>query len=83
MARRVDNHFLVRGQGNYAALGAIDWVSGTAVGSDLADDLKAEWSKHNMDDKVAKGAGNAGEIAGSVGNKLNSIGRKKKNGKAY
>lgn len=71
----------MRGQGNYAAFGAADWISGTSVGADLADDLKAEWSKHDMDDKVAKGADDAGDIIGAVGSRLRNGGRKK-NGKA-
>jgi len=73
MARRVDNHFIVKGRGNYAAFGAVDWIAGTSVGGDLVDDLKAEWDKRDGDQKLAEGADQAGDI-------LQNLGMKAKNG---
>jgi hypothetical protein len=52
MARRLDTHFLVKGKGNYAAWGVADWVLGTSVGADIADDVAEEWDKRDGDDKV-------------------------------
>ena len=78
MARRTDNHFIVKGQGNFAAFGGLDWCCGTSVGGDVVDDLKAEWDKHNMDDKVSQGANNAGDLMESVGLKVKNAGKNKR-----
>ncbi|KAF2672454.1 sterol desaturase family [Microthyrium microscopicum] len=82
MARRTDLHFLTKGKGNFAAFGAVDWISGTSVGGDVVDDLKAEWDKHDMDDKVQDGADKAGSLLDSVGLNMRKSGRKLKNGTA-
>jgi hypothetical protein len=84
MARRVDGHFLAKGKGNFTAFGAVDWVSGTSVGGDLViEDLKKEWDKHNVSNKLVDGANNAGDVMETLGFQLkskagNGGGRKKK-----
>jgi hypothetical protein len=68
MARRVDAHFLAKGKGNYAAFGVVDWISGTSVGGDpVIDDLKAEWDKHGVNDKLVDGADTAGNLLQQFG----------------
>jgi hypothetical protein len=67
MARRVDNHFLSRGEGNYGSFGAADWISGTSVGGNVVEDLQEEWDKHNMTDKVQANANDAGDLMESLG----------------
>lgn len=70
MAKRIDNHFLVSGDGNYAAFGALDWVNGTSVGGDVVDDMKAEWEKHDGDQKLIGAGDKAGDLMGGMGAKL-------------
>lgn len=83
MARRIDNHFIAKGQGNFAAFGLLDWVSGTSVGGDLIDDMKAEWEDRRGDEKVAAAADGAQGFVEGVGDKLKKGGRRRKvNGKA-
>jgi hypothetical protein len=85
MARRTDAHFLAKGKGNYTAFGAVDWVAGTSVGGpEVIDDLKKEWDKHGMGEKVNEGLDDAGDIMESVGLRLrnsvsNGVVSKKKN----
>jgi hypothetical protein len=76
MARRVDGHFLAKGKGNYTAFGAVDWISGTSVGGDpVIEDLKAEWDKHGMSDRLADGADNAGNLLEQFGVGVKSVSR--------
>jgi hypothetical protein len=86
MAKRVDNHYLVRGEGNFAAFGALDWVHGTAVGGDVVDDFRAEWEKHDGDGKLIEAQGRAGNLIEGVGDKIRAKGnggrsRRKSSGK--
>jgi hypothetical protein len=80
MARRVDNHFLTRGEGNYGAFGAADWISGTSVGGNVVEDLQQEWDKHNMTDKVQQNANDAGDLMESFGLNMKN-GTKKRAGR--
>ncbi|KIW03379.1 uncharacterized protein PV09_05587 [Verruconis gallopava] len=85
MAKRVDNHFLVQGQGNYAAFGALDWCHGTSVGRDLVDDMKAEWEKHDGDAKIQMAGEKAGNLVDGIGDKVRAranAGRKKASGRS-
>jgi len=75
MARRVDNHFLAKGEGNFASFGLLDWISGTSVANEFADDMKAEWAKRNEDGKVVDMVDSA---QGVVGEKLKKGGRRRK-----
>ena len=78
MARRVDNHFLAKGQGNFAAFGMVDWVSGTSVGGDVIDDMKAEWDKRNGDEKVVEVVDGAQNFVDGVNDKLKKGGKRRK-----
>ena len=78
MARRVDNHFLVKGQGNFAAFGVVDWVNGTAVGHDVIADMKAEWDKRDGDQRVAEVVNGAQGFVDGVSDKLKKGGRRRK-----
>ena len=78
MARRVDNHFLVKGQGNFAAFGMLDWISGTSVGNDLVDDMKAEWDTRHGNEKVVETVDGVQGFAEGVGEKLKKGGRRRK-----
>jgi hypothetical protein len=80
MARRVDNHFLSRGKGNYGSFGAADWISGTSVGGNVVEDLQKEWDKHNMTDKVQQNANDAGDLIESLGFQMKN-GTKKRSGR--
>lgn len=70
MARRIDNHFLVQGQGNFAAFGGLDWCHGTSVGRDVVDDMKAEWEKHDGNGKLLEASDRAGNFIDGVGDKV-------------
>jgi len=70
MARRNDNHFLCKGQGNFASFGAIDWVSGTSVGGDVVEDMKAEWEKHGGEQKLIDAGDSTGNFVDNMGEKL-------------
>jgi hypothetical protein len=78
MARRNDHHFLSKGDGNFATFGAIDWVSGTSVGGDVVEDMKAEWEKHGGDQKLIDAGDSAGNFVDSMGEKLKRKGGRKK-----
>ncbi|KAF2433350.1 SulP family sulfate permease, partial [Tothia fuscella] len=78
MARRTDNHFLCRGDGNYAAFGALDWVNGTSVGGDVADDMKAEWEKHGGQRSLGEAGNKAGGFIDGIGSQLSGKGGRKK-----
>jgi hypothetical protein len=78
MARRNDNHFLCKGDGNFATVGVIDWVSGTAIGGDVVDDMKAEWMKHGGEQKLIDAGDSAGNFVDNMSEKLKKkAGRKK------
>lgn len=74
MARRVDNHFLAKGEGNFAAFGLLDWISGTSVANDFADDMKAEWAKRDGNVKIVE----AQDFVEGVGEKLKKGGKRRK-----
>jgi len=80
MARRVDNHFLSSGKGNFGAFGAVDWISGTSVGGNVVEDLQKEWDNHNMTDKVQGGANDAGNLMENLGVQMKN-GTKKRSGR--
>ena len=83
MAKRIDNHFLVQGEGNFAAFGLLDWVGGTSVGGDVVDDMKTEWEKRGGEQKLIDAGDKAGNLMDGVGEKLRgkAAARKKKVGK--
>lgn len=70
MAQRIDYHFLVRGDGNYSAVGVLDLVSGTSVGADVIEDVKAEWEKHSGEQRLIDAGDKAGDIMDGVAEKL-------------
>jgi hypothetical protein len=70
MAKRIDNHFLVQGQGNYAAFGALDWCHGTSVGRDVVEDMKAEWEKHDGRRKLISASDRTGNLLEGAGEKV-------------
>jgi hypothetical protein len=70
MAKRIDNHFLAQGQGNFAAFGALDWCHGTSVGRDVVDDMRAEWDKHDGETKMLDAGDRAGGLLEGVGDKV-------------
>ncbi|KAE9981898.1 hypothetical protein EG328_011354 [Venturia inaequalis] len=70
MAHRVEGHFLSKGEGNFSSFGLVDWVGGTGVGSDLLDDMKAEWAKRDGSGKLLEAGDNAGNLIGGVGEKM-------------
>lgn len=80
MARRVDNHFLSCGKGNFGAFGAVDLISGTSVGGNVVEDLQKGWDSHNMTDKVQDGAKDAGNLMENLGIQMKN-GTKKRSGK--
>jgi hypothetical protein len=80
MARRVDNHFLSKGKGNYGSVGVVDWISGTSVGGNVVEDLQKEWDKHNMTGKVQESANEAGDLMESLGLQIKD-GAKKRSGR--
>ena len=78
MARRVDNHFLANGEGNFAAFGLLDWISGTSVANEFADDMKAEWAKRDGDVKIVEAVDGAHAFVDGVGEKLKKGGKRRK-----
>jgi hypothetical protein len=70
MARRVEGHFLSKGGGNFSSFGLVDWVSGTSVGADVIDDMKAEWNKRDGSQKLVEAGDNAGNFIEDVGEKI-------------
>jgi hypothetical protein len=80
MARRVDNHFLSSGKGNFGTFGAVDWITGTSVGGSVVEDLQKEWDKHNMSEKVQDNANDAGNLIEGLGLKMRN-GTKKRSGR--
>jgi hypothetical protein len=70
MARRVEGHFLSKGEGNFSSFGLVDWVSGTSVGADVIDDMKAEWDNRDGSQKLVEAGDNAGNFIGGVGDKI-------------
>lgn len=70
MAHRVEGHFLSKGEGNFSSFGLVDWVSGTSVGSDLIDDMKAEWDNRDGSGKLLEAGDNASNFIGGVGEKI-------------
>jgi hypothetical protein len=80
MARRVDNHFLTQGKGNYGSFGAVDWISGTSVGGNVVEDLQKEWDKHDVTGKVQESADDAGDLIESLGLQMRN-GTKKRSGR--
>jgi hypothetical protein len=70
MAKRIDNHFLVQGQGNFAAFGALDWCHGTSVGRDVVDDMRVEWDKHDGDGKLLDASDRAGNLLDGIWDKV-------------
>jgi hypothetical protein len=78
MARRNDNHFLSKGEGNFASFGVIDWVSGTAIGGDAIDDMKAEWTKHGGEQKLIDAGDSAGNFVDNMSEKLKKKGGRKR-----
>lgn len=81
MARRVDTHFLSKGEGNFSAFGLVDWVSGTSVGADVVDDFKAEWEKRDGGQKLVDAGDSAGGFIDGVGEKLKGKGGVRKRAK--
>lgn len=45
IARRVDSHLASNGEGNFAALGIMDWVFGTTLGNDSEDEESVDFSE--------------------------------------
>jgi hypothetical protein len=70
MARRVEGHFLSKGEGNFSSFGLVDWVSGTSVGADVIDDMKAEWDKRDGTQKLVEAGDSARNLIRGVGDKL-------------
>jgi hypothetical protein len=52
IARRTDTHFLVKGEGNFAPFGLVDWCAGTSIGDDVLEDLEREADRHDLNGKV-------------------------------
>ncbi len=48
IARRTDAHLLCKGKGNFGPWGLVDWLSGTTVGADVADDVEADVEEHGL-----------------------------------
>lgn len=48
-------------------------MGGTSVGSDIVDDLRAEWDKHGVNEKIANGADDAGGVVEAVGSKVRGV----------
>ena len=59
IARRTDNHALCGGEGNFGSWGLVDWITGTSVGGDLANDVVEELERRDVpslvDSAVEKG----------------------------
>ncbi|QDS72566.1 hypothetical protein FKW77_000760 [Venturia effusa] len=70
MAHRVEGHFLSKGEGNFSSFGLVDWVSGTSVGTDFIDDMKAEWDKRDGSGKLLEAGDNARNLIDGVGDKM-------------
>jgi hypothetical protein len=66
----VEGHFLSKGEGNFSSFGLVDWVSGTSVGADVIDDMRAEWDKRDGSRKLVEAGDNAGNLIGGVGDKI-------------
>ncbi|KAJ5729180.1 uncharacterized protein N7483_003688 [Penicillium malachiteum] len=53
IARRVDEHLLKKGEGNFGPWGIFDWIFSTTVGeSTIEDDLEAEFDSDEFQEKV-------------------------------
>ncbi|RDL41920.1 uncharacterized protein BP5553_01899 [Venustampulla echinocandica] len=51
VARRQDIHSKCRGKGNFGPLGILDWIHGTSIGGDVAEDVIDEAEKHNVKER--------------------------------
>ncbi|KKY27121.1 putative sterol desaturase family [Phaeomoniella chlamydospora] len=76
IARRTDAHVLCEGEGNFAPLGISDWIMGTSVGGDIAEDVREEAVKHDVPERV----GNGVEKAKRKGSQALGGGKKGKGG---
>lgn len=54
IARRVDQHLLLGGHGNYAPLGIMDWLFGTSIGDELEDDMPEQSNGESIAEKLAE-----------------------------
>ena len=77
MARRLDTHFIVKGQGNFAPWGVADWVLGTSVGDDVVDDMAAEWDKHDGDQKLKEIGDSASGMIDGIAGKARRVGKRR------
>lgn len=62
IARRTATHYASGGRGNYGAWGLLDWVSGTSVGKDMAEDIQDEADKHQVKERGQKAVSDTGSI---------------------
>ncbi|EFR01527.1 sterol desaturase [Nannizzia gypsea CBS 118893] len=54
IARRIDQHLLHGGHGNYAPLGVMDWLFGTSIGDELEDDIPEQSNRESIAEKLVE-----------------------------
>ncbi|KAL1629298.1 hypothetical protein SLS56_005402 [Neofusicoccum ribis] len=70
MARRADAHLMTGGQGNFAPWGLLDWVHGTTIGGDVAEDMRDELEKHNVPERASNALDNANDAVEDLGSRI-------------
>ncbi|KAJ8119794.1 hypothetical protein ONZ43_g3334 [Nemania bipapillata] len=62
ITRRTATHYTSGGRGNYGAWGLLDWINGTSVGKDVAEDVRDEAEKHQVKERGRKAVGDTGAL---------------------
>ncbi|KAI1102783.1 sterol desaturase family protein [Jackrogersella minutella] len=62
IARRTATHYASGGRGNFGAWGLLDWIGGTSVGKDVAEDIQDEAEKHQVKERGHKAASDTSSI---------------------
>lgn len=57
VARRHELYCLTKGDGNFGTWGICDWIFGTSIGQDIADDIMEEMDEADMQGRLAEQAG--------------------------
>lgn len=70
MARRQELHLMTKGKGNFAPYGAADLLAGTAMGSDVFEDVIDEAEEREIPEKVQRRVRGAGKQARSKKDKV-------------
>ncbi|KAK7975356.1 family 3 glycoside hydrolase [Apiospora arundinis] len=78
VTRRTATHYASGGQGNFSAMGFLDWINGTSVGKDVIDDIQDEADKHQVKERSRR---KASEGKGMLQDGIDSWKKNRKGGK--